>query len=70
MKNWSFDDPFYKKGKSIGARNDPIIRISKYFDEMRLSRSLRPLKLLGLLRSLRLFTLDNFFMRYMYPVHK
>ena len=39
------------KGTSIGhfgARNDPTIRISKIFDEMRLSRSLR------LLRSLRL----------------
>ena len=45
-----------QKGVSIsyfGTRNDPTIRISKLFDEMRLSRSLRPLRLLMLLRSLR-----------------
>ena len=35
----------------LGARDDHTIRISKYFDEMRLSRSLR---LLSSLRSLRL----------------
>ena len=38
----------------FGARNDPTIRISKFFDEMRLPRSLKPLRLLRLLRSLRL----------------
>ena len=32
----------------LGARDDPTIRISKFFDEMRLSRSLRPLRLLRL----------------------
>ena len=36
------------------ARDDQTIRISKVFDEMRLSRSLRPLKLLRPLKSLRL----------------
>ena len=38
----------------FGARNDPNIRISKCFDELRLSRSLRPLRSLRQLRSLRL----------------
>ena len=38
----------------LGARDDQTIRISKFFDEMRLSRSLRPLRLLRPLRSLRL----------------
>ena len=38
----------------LGARNDQTIRISKYFDEMRLSRSLRPLRPLIPLSSLRL----------------
>ena len=38
----------------FGGRNDPTIRMSKFFDEMRLLRSLRPLRLLRLLRSLRL----------------
>ena len=37
-----------------GARDDQTIRISRFFDEMRLSRSLRPLRLLRLQRSLRL----------------
>ena len=46
-----FDDPFHKKGTGIGhlgARDDQTIRISKFFDEMRLLRSLRPLRLLRL----------------------
>ena len=46
-----------QKGTGIGhfgARDDQIIRISNFFDEMRLLRSLRPLRLLRLLRSLRL----------------
>ena len=30
----------------LSARDDLTIRISKFFDEMRLSRSLRPLRLL------------------------
>ena len=38
----------------LGARDDQTIRISIFFDEMRLSRSLRPLRLLRSLRSLRL----------------
>ena len=38
----------------LGARDDPTIRISNFIDEMRLSRSLRPLRLLRLSRSLRL----------------
>ena len=57
VKNWIFDDPFQQKGTGIGhfgAEDDRTIRISKFFDEMRLSRSLRPLRLLRLLRSLRL----------------
>ena len=37
----------------LGARDDQTIMISRFFDEMRLSRSLRPLRLLRLLRSLR-----------------
>ena len=38
----------------LGAWDDQTIRISIFFDEMRLSRSLRPLRLLRPLRSLRL----------------
>ena len=38
----------------IGARDNLTIRISNFFDEMRLLRSLRPLRLLRSLRSLRL----------------
>ena len=38
----------------LGARDDQIIRISNFFDGMRLLRSLRPLRLLRPLRSLRL----------------
>ena len=38
----------------LGARDDQTIRISQFFDEMRLLRSLRPLRLLRPLRSLRL----------------
>ena len=48
------------KGASIGhigARDDLTIRISNFFDEMRLLRSSRPLRLLRLLRSLRLLRL-------------
>ena len=37
----------------LGARNGPTIRISIFFDEKRLSRSLRPLRLLRSLRLLR-----------------
>ena len=42
---------FFHNGH-FGARNDPTIRISNFFDEMRLPRW--PLRLLRLLRSLRL----------------
>ena len=38
----------------LGARDDLTIRISNFFDKMRLFRPLRPLRLLRLLRSLRL----------------
>ena len=38
----------------LGARDDQTIRISIFFDEMRLSRSMRPLRLLRPLWSLRL----------------
>ena len=38
----------------LGAKDDQTIRISNFFDETRLSRSLRPLRLLRPLRSLRL----------------
>ena len=38
----------------LGARDDLTISISNSFDEMRLSMSLRPLRLLRLKRSLRL----------------
>ena len=38
----------------LGARDEHTIRVSSFFDEMRLSRSLRPLRLLRPLRSLRL----------------
>ena len=38
----------------LGAKDNQTIRISKIFDEMRLSRSLGPLRLLRPLRSLRL----------------
>ena len=38
----------------LGASNDQIIRISNFFDEMRMLRSLRPLRLLRPLRSLKL----------------
>ena len=37
----------------LGARDDPTIRISKFFDELRLLRSLRPPRSLRLLRPLR-----------------
>ena len=37
----------------FGARIEGNIKLSKFFDEMRLLRSLRPLRLLRLLRSLR-----------------
>ena len=56
VKNGIFDDPCHKKGTGIGhlgARDDQIIRISNFFDGMRLLRSLRPWRLLRLLRSLR-----------------
>ena len=46
-----------KKGTGIDhldAKDDQIIKISNFFDEMRLLRSLRPLRLLRPLRSLRL----------------
>ena len=49
---WSIPQKWTSIG-NFGARDDPIIRIRKFFDEMRLSRSLRPLRLLRLLRSLR-----------------
>ena len=45
------------KGTGIGhldVKDDQTIRISNFFDEMRLLRSLRPLRLLMPLRSLRL----------------
>ena len=32
----------------LGARDDPTIRLKKKIDEMKLSRSLRPLRLLRL----------------------
>ena len=35
----------------LGARDDQTIRISRFFDEMRLSRSLRPMRLLRPLRA-------------------
>ena len=38
----------------LSSRDDQTIRISKYFDEMRLLRSLRPSRLLRSLRSSRL----------------
>jgi hypothetical protein len=38
----------------FGARIEGNIKLSNYFDEMRLVRSLRPLRMLMLLRSLRL----------------
>ena len=58
VKNWIFDDPFHKKGPvssigHLGARDDQIIGISNFFDGKSLLRSLRPLGLLRLLRSLR-----------------
>ena len=40
---------FFHNGH-FGARNDPTIRISNFFDEMRLSRSLRLLRPLWSLR--------------------
>ena len=46
-----------QKGASfghLGARDDPTYQDNKTFDEMRLSRSLKPLRLLRLLRILRL----------------
>ena len=46
-----------KKGTGIDhldAKDDQTIKISKFFDEMRLSRTLRPLRLLRLLRLLKL----------------
>ena len=49
VKNWIFYYPVRKKGTGfdpLGARDDVTIRISHSFDEMRLSRSLRPLRLL------------------------
>ena len=58
VKNWPFDDPFHKKGlvlnSHLGARDDPTIRLNIIFDEMRLPRSLRPLRLLRLQRSMML----------------
>ena len=51
VKNWIFDDPLHKKKNCIGhlcVRDDPTMRSSKLFDEMRLLRSLRPLRLLRL----------------------
>ena len=33
---------------NLGVRDDPIIRITNFFDDMRLSRSLRPVRLLRL----------------------
>ena len=39
----------------FGAGVDGNVKFSKFFDEKRLSRSLRPLRLLRLLRSLRPF---------------
>ena len=56
-KNWIFDDPFHKKGPLLVILGPGLIQPSgsvDFFDEMRLSRSLRPLRLLRLLRSLRL----------------
>ena len=38
----------------FGAGVDGNIKINKFFDEIRLLRSLRPLRLLRLLRSLRI----------------
>ena len=51
VKNWIFDDPLYKKKNCIGhlcVRDDPTMRPSKLFDELRLLRSLKPLRLLRL----------------------
>ena len=48
-ENIGFSMIHSKKGTGIGhlgARDDPTIRLNKNFDEMRLSRSLRPLRLL------------------------
>ena len=53
VKNWTFDDPFHKKQQVLVILVPGTIRISNFFDEMRLSRSLRPLRLLRPLRSLR-----------------
>ena len=56
-----------QKGTSVGhlgARDNQTIRISNFFDEMRLWRSLRSLRLLRPLRSLRLqrfWGLENHF---------
>ena len=56
VKNWNFHDPFHKKVLLLVIWVPGMIqpRISKYFDELRLSRSLRPLRSLRLLRSLSL----------------
>ena len=56
VKNWIIDDLFNKKERVLVILVPEIIqpRIRIFFDEMRLSRSLRPLRLLRLLRSLRL----------------
>ena len=56
VKNWIFDDPLHKETGigHLGARDDQIISISRFFDEMRQLSSLRPLRLLRPLRSLRL----------------
>jgi hypothetical protein len=48
VKNLIFDDPFHKKRTNIGhfgARDDPTIRIKKFFDETGLERWVRPVRL-------------------------
>ena len=63
VKNWVFDDSFHIKRTGnghLGASDDQTIRISRFFDEMRLLRSLRPLRLLRPLRSLRSLRLQRF----------
>ena len=57
VKIWIFDDTFHKKGLVLVIWVLGIIKPSgsvDFFNEMRLSRSLRPLRLLRPLRSLRL----------------
>ena len=56
VKNWIFDDPIYQKGLllviwvlgMINRSNDQTIMISGFFDDIRLLRSLRPLRSLRL----------------------